>query len=193
MSAVLKTPTLPTDRLRLKAKDANDLQVISASLQDAIVAIGDMTYLPAEQRFVLVGNRFKWECGDYRDLLLSNEAVGVGSAGKPGEASIAGRPAGGGADESAEPEPESEDGVFLRTNCGVCFEGVTAARHRGIDRRQRDLMLSLLAVHAEAGAVVLVFAGGGMIRLECPAIDCRIDDMGEPWPTRWRPEHSFED
>ena len=189
-----KTPGLPTSRLRLKARDADDLEVISASLQDAIVAIGDMTYLPMEQRFVMVANRFKWECGDFRDLLLPNEAGanGAGEAG-PDEARSQTDTAGRSAGRGAEGDPDPEDGVFLRTNCGICFDGVTAVRHRGVDRQQRDLMLSLLAIRAEANAIILVFAGGAMIRLETPAIECRIDDMGEPWPTRWRPEHSFED
>jgi len=50
-----------TERLRLRAEDEEDLRVISACLQDALVAIADLAYLPAEQRFVLVANRFRWE------------------------------------------------------------------------------------------------------------------------------------
>ena len=185
-----KAPSLPTERLRLKARDADDLQIISAALQDAIVAVGDMAYLPDEQRFVLVVNRFKWECGDYRDLFSPDGAGGLQPDGAPAAAPAGeGRDAGDGGDNESDPD----DGVFLRTNCGICFSGVTAVRHRGVDRQRRDVMLSLLAVSADANAIMLVFAGGAMIRLECPAIDCRLDDMGEPWPTRWRPEHSFED
>src|SRR5215469_12874165 len=47
--------------LKLRAEDAEDLAVISAILQDALVAIGDMTYEVEERRFVLVANRFRWE------------------------------------------------------------------------------------------------------------------------------------
>lgn len=47
--------------IRLRAQDQDDLKVVSACLQDAIVPIGDMCYLPDERRFVLVVNRFKWE------------------------------------------------------------------------------------------------------------------------------------
>jgi hypothetical protein len=36
---------------------------------------------------------------------------------------------------------------------------------------------------------MLVFAGGAQIRIETDAIACRIEDIGEPWPTRWRPTH----
>jgi hypothetical protein len=47
--------------LKLKAKDAEDIQVIAAILQDAIVPIGDMTYDAAAKKFILVVNRFRWE------------------------------------------------------------------------------------------------------------------------------------
>ncbi len=45
------------------AADEEDLQVISAVLQDAVAKVGDMTYLPARRRFALVANRFVWEEG----------------------------------------------------------------------------------------------------------------------------------
>jgi DUF2948 family protein len=51
------------DLLRLVALDQDDLAVISAHLQDAIVRVGDLVYLPQERRFVLVGRRFDWEAG----------------------------------------------------------------------------------------------------------------------------------
>jgi hypothetical protein len=44
--------------LKLRAKDNEDIQVISAILQDAIVPICDMTYRPEEKDFVLVAQRF---------------------------------------------------------------------------------------------------------------------------------------
>lgn len=51
-------------RLRLFAKDLDDLSVISALLQDALVPFGDMAYLPDEQSFIMALNRFRWEAGD---------------------------------------------------------------------------------------------------------------------------------
>ena len=47
----------------LAAQDAEDLEVISARLQDAIAKIGDLKYLPKKRRFVAVLNRFQWENG----------------------------------------------------------------------------------------------------------------------------------
>ncbi|HLH10407.1 MAG TPA: DUF2948 family protein [Methylovirgula sp.] len=46
--------------LRLVALDSEDLAVISANLQDSLVRIGDMTYLPRSKRFALVASRFDW-------------------------------------------------------------------------------------------------------------------------------------
>ena len=47
--------------LKLRAADAEDLAVMSACLQDAVVAIRETKYLPAERRFVFIANRFRWE------------------------------------------------------------------------------------------------------------------------------------
>jgi hypothetical protein len=46
--------------LKLIALDADDLAVISAHLQDALVKVGDIAYLPGERRFAALGNRFDW-------------------------------------------------------------------------------------------------------------------------------------
>ncbi len=48
------------DPLKLTALDEEDLQVMSAHLQDAVLRIGDITYLRDDKRFALVLNRFDW-------------------------------------------------------------------------------------------------------------------------------------
>ena len=50
--------------LKLAAFDADDLAIVSAHLQDAVVRVRDLTYLPDQRRFALVGRRFDWEAGD---------------------------------------------------------------------------------------------------------------------------------
>lgn len=47
--------------LKLRATDAEDLEVFSTVLQDALVNMSDMAYLEDEKRFVLVATRFRWE------------------------------------------------------------------------------------------------------------------------------------
>jgi hypothetical protein len=49
--------------LKLRAEDVEDLSVISACLQDALVAVRDLAYAPEERSFLLVANRFRWENG----------------------------------------------------------------------------------------------------------------------------------
>ncbi len=49
--------------LKLLARDAEDLEVISAHVQDAIIRVGDMGYVAAEKRFAFLMNRFAWESG----------------------------------------------------------------------------------------------------------------------------------
>ena len=46
--------------LRLHALDEEDLAIVSAILQDALIRVGDLAYLPGQRRFALVGARFDW-------------------------------------------------------------------------------------------------------------------------------------
>jgi hypothetical protein len=54
------TPLKNIPALRLHALDSEDLALLSAHLQDALVRVGDMTYQPGKRRFALVGSRFDW-------------------------------------------------------------------------------------------------------------------------------------
>jgi hypothetical protein len=47
--------------LKLLALDGEDLEVISATTQDAVVRVGDMGFAQSDQRFALLMNRFAWE------------------------------------------------------------------------------------------------------------------------------------
>jgi hypothetical protein len=47
--------------LRLRAEDGEDLAVISACVQDALVAVRDLAYDADARSFMLVANRFRWE------------------------------------------------------------------------------------------------------------------------------------
>ena len=51
------------DLLRLVALDPDDLAVISAHLQDSLLRVGDIAYLPRERRFAIQIRRFDWEAG----------------------------------------------------------------------------------------------------------------------------------
>lgn len=46
--------------LKLAALDAEDLAIVSAHLQDAILRADDLAFLPDRHRFALVARRFDW-------------------------------------------------------------------------------------------------------------------------------------
>lgn len=50
--------------LKLEAKDAEDIQVVAAVLQDSIAPACDMLFTPADKNFVMVVHRFRWDCVD---------------------------------------------------------------------------------------------------------------------------------
>lgn len=55
--------------LTLAAEDGEDLDIISARLQDAVAPLKDLVWLPKSRRFAALFNRFKWEDGDAKTNL----------------------------------------------------------------------------------------------------------------------------
>ncbi|TIN02663.1 MAG: DUF2948 family protein, partial [Mesorhizobium sp.] len=47
--------------LKLIALDDQDLSIVSAHVQDAVLKVSDLEFLPAAKRFLLTMNRFVWE------------------------------------------------------------------------------------------------------------------------------------
>jgi len=160
-------------RLKLRARDVEDLQVLAACLQDALVPVSEIAYQRKERRLVLVANRFCWE---------QEEAADVPDA-EP--------------EPTLEPDARFEEALpppaFARVNCGLTFDKVERVRVRGLDVKARNEILNLLTVEATPHQVTLYFSGGGAIRLEVEAIVCHLEDLGEPWPTRWRPAHALDE
>ena len=140
--------------LKLRAEDADDLAVISACLQDALVPVRDLAYVAEDRTFLFVANRFRWENG-------------LGPA--PGEV------------------------PYERVLCGITFSQVAAAAYSGFRRTDDGRILSLLAIRPEDGAVRLEFSGGAVIRLDVARILCHARDLGDPWPTPWRPRHEVDE
>jgi DUF2948 family protein len=53
--------------LRLKAETAEDLQVLSALLQDAVLPASEIRWAPRKLRFAALVNRFRWEDKDFAE------------------------------------------------------------------------------------------------------------------------------
>lgn len=139
---------------RVWAEDTDDLAVVSAYLQDAVLPVAEMAWRPAERRFVLVAARFRWE-----------KAVRAQVSAEGGE-------------------------PLERVHCGLRFEEVDAVRVRGVDpKAERGRMLNLLQIAWVDGGVELVCADGVTIRLDVTRLACHVEDLGEPWPTVFRPTH----
>lgn len=78
----------------------------------------------------------------------------------------------------------------------LVVDNVMGVASQGIDRKDRDLVLSVLAVNFEAGQegagqVLLTLAGDGAIRLEVEALEVTLKDVTRPYraPSRHVPDH----
>jgi hypothetical protein len=162
-------PANVTD-MRLMAKDADDLAIIAACLQDAVVPISEVQYLSGEQRFIMLLNRFRWE----------RQPAGRQSPGASakGDASF----------HDADDYHDTEQ----RIHAGLCIDKVKAVRSRDIDLKQRGKFLSLLTLQVDDDKINLLFSGGGVIQLTVDEVSVFLKDMGEGWPTQWRPDHDRE-
>jgi hypothetical protein len=62
--------------LRLLAEDAQDLQVISAAVQDAVLKVGDIHWEPSARRLTLELNRFRWEAQESTERVRAGLQIG---------------------------------------------------------------------------------------------------------------------
>lgn len=156
-----------TPPLKIIARDAEDLAVVSACLQDSLIPLNEMRYLPQERRFIMVANRFRWE----------RAAQGL-------EELAAGKDASFASDE--------DFGSLQRTNAGICIDRVLSVRSRNIDRSRPDDFLSLLSVQLDGNKLFFLFAGGGTIQVEVEGLALYLSDLGKAWPTQWQPDHALD-
>ncbi|WP_298746003.1 DUF2948 family protein [uncultured Brevundimonas sp.] len=134
--------------LRLLAEDADDLHIISAALQDAILRPVDIVWERSARRVTLALSRFCWECGETRVM------------------------------------------------SAMQFGDVIAVKSRRLPRGPEHA-LELLAMdfepgEAPGGRVMLMFAGGGDLRIDVECLDAVLTDLSERWPARVAPTHLAE-
>lgn len=94
-------------------------------------------------------------------------------------------------------ESASERGnSFERRKAALVFKRVNAVRSVGVDRKNREAVLDLLAIRFEKkgegpdGTIELMLAGGGIVQLDVECIEVQLADIGGAWETRSRPQHS---
>ena len=65
------------DHLKFVVLDEEDLEIVSAHLQDAVVKVADVLWRPQEKRVVVALNRFDWEGAQSGEPRISPPALGV--------------------------------------------------------------------------------------------------------------------
>lgn len=145
--------------LNLGALDGEDLQVVSALVQDAVFPVTEMTWRAKERRFAILLNRFRWEDRD---------------------------------------NAEKRRRDVERVQSLLVVDNVLKVASQGVDRSDKDMILSALALEFEAaeegaGAVVLTLAGDGALRLEVEALEVSLRDVTRPYvaPSKQVPDHDL--
>lgn len=145
--------------LNLIAQDGDDLGVISALVQDAVLPITEMTWDRKARRFAALINRFRWE-----------DRAAAEAAKRPVE----------------------------RVRALLTVADVLAVRTQGIDRQDRDTVLSILSLSWEpgpdgTGRLVLVLAGDGAVAIAVEALDISLRDVTRPYraPSGKVPSHDL--
>ncbi len=90
----------------------------------------------------------------------------------------------------------NRDRPFERVQSVLVFDSVLSVASQGIDRSDKDMVMSLLSVDFEAGEdgaghIVLTLAGDGAIRLSVEALDVTLKDVTRPYqaPSGQAPHH----
>jgi Protein of unknown function (DUF2948) len=170
--------------LKLIALDADDLSVLSAHLQDAVLRVGDMMYLPKERRFVAVANRFDWN----KALSPTPSNARSKKAGSPLERRrtglrfervLAAKVSG------IDLKNSRQTLALLAINFAPTALATKASKAEG-------------AVNSEAeggplsspdGDVTLTFSGGAAIRLTVECLEAEMKDLGAAWAAKRSPSH----
>ncbi len=155
-----------TDELKLVALDKDDIEVVSAHVQDSLVKVADIFWRPTEHRFVMALNRFDWM-------------------------SAAELARGGAAATAAKPEYRRCRTAlrFERVIACKCRNLDQTAK----DAQLNLLAVEFAQTNSPAGTVSLIFSGGGVIRLDVECLEAELADLGEVSAAAICPDHFTAD
>ncbi len=155
-----------TDELKLVALDKDDIEVISAHVQDSLVKVADIFWRPNEHRFVMALNRFDW--------------MSAAELAKSGTAATAARP---------EYRRCRTALRFERVLACKCRNLNQTAK----DAQLNLLAVEFAQTNSPAGTVSLIFSGGGVIRLDVECLEAELADLGEVSAAAICPDHFTAD
>ena len=143
--------------IALRAETKDDLPVIAALVQDAVLPITEIAWEAKSRRLALLINRFRWE------------------------------------DKA---QAEAEKRPYERVRSLLVISDVTHVSSMGIDRSDRDVVLSILDITFEeaedgAGRVTLTLAGDGALAADVECLDVDLRDVERPYraPSGKVPHH----
>lgn len=146
--------------LKLIALDSDDLNVISAHLQDAVLRIGEMAFLPRERRFALIVNRFDWE--------------GAAASATAGARTKLER---------------RRAGLRFERVLGAKTHGFDLKDKTAVLALLAIVYEPSVEPESAAGNVTLTFSGGAAIRLVVECVEAELTDLGAVWQARQAPHH----
>ncbi|MGE0769403.1 MAG: DUF2948 family protein [Hyphomicrobiaceae bacterium] len=149
--------------LKLIAFDQDDLNVVSAHIQDAVVRVGDIAYLPREKRFAGVFNRFDWT------RILSEKADADGPRPEPDIARV-------------------RTALRFERVLGVRSTGIDLDRPSDV-LALLAVSFEPNAPDDPSGTVTLTFAGTSTLKLAVECLEAELKDLGGAWAARARPDH----
>jgi hypothetical protein len=147
--------------LKLTALDPEDLEVISAHMQDATLLVGDISYLPRQGKLALVANRFDWE-----SAASGGDAEGEGKGGFR----------------------RCRCGLQINRVFAVKYNNLRRDNPEGV--LSLLAILFHPGPDAPGGVIELTFSGGGALRAEVECIEVALDDLGLSWETPRKPDHA---
>ncbi|OWY11867.1 hypothetical protein B6V72_16220 [Thioclava sp. F34-6] len=143
--------------IALRAETKDDLPVIAALVQDAVLPITEIAWEAKSRRLALLINRFRWEDKE---------------------------------------QAEAEKRPYERVRSLLVISDVTHVASMGIDRSDRDVVLSILDITFEeaedgAGRVTLTLAGDGALAADVECLDVDLRDVERPYraPSGKVPHH----
>lgn len=149
--------------LKLIALDDDDLKVVSAHLQDAVVTVGDLAYLPRERRFAAVLNRFDW---------VAAAAVERG-------------------DKNARYQRRRAALRFEQVR-GARVRNISLQDKRQV-LNLLAVDFEKAGEDDPAGRVSLIFAAGAQIELDVDCVEAELRDLGGVWAAASKPHHEADE